>query len=64
MSVNGWIVNEAGDDIKIVDGTGTDGCKYVFPVSGDGVWRIVPDEHGDRVAGEFDFHEQPFSGKE
>lgn len=59
-----WIVNENGDDIRITDGWGDDGCQYSISGNGERVARIGHDGEDFYEAGAFDAHDRPYSEKE
>lgn len=55
-----WIVNESGDDVRIVLGRGDDGEPYRVDRDARTVLRVHDD---GLVSGEFDLHDMPFSQK-
>ena len=57
---NGFIVNENGDNVKVVNGNGDDGCHYELCEQGN-VQRIqISGDNAGEVLGEFDPHDKPY----
>ncbi len=56
-----WIVNEDGQNIRITDGVGEDGCSYRRE-GDDTVIRLRHTETDEtEITGEFQYHAKPFS---
>jgi len=58
-----WIVNENGDNVRIVEQRGDDGCDY-RRMSHDKVARLFHDGDEIMISAEFDYHARPFTLEE
>ena len=56
-----WIVNENGDNVRISNSVGDDGCNYEINEKEGSAIQIGKEGNEERfISGEFDLHYKPF----